>query len=77
MTMSEHHNQLVQEIRTFFFLFFFGSGERQEEWKEPLHDWRDYTALMYENTPWQAILEVNGAHIILFFFIVNPQLADI
>ena len=52
-------------------------GEGQEQWKEPLHDWRDHTAVICENTPWQAILGGQGMHIILFFFTANPQPADI
>lgn len=69
MKVSEHHNQLVQQISMFF------CGEGQEQWKEPWHDWRDHTAVTYENTPRQGILRGKGTHIILFF-IVNPQPAD-
>lgn len=70
-TVSEHHGQLVPTNKHFFF------GEGKEQWKEPLHDWRDHTAVIYENTPRQAILRGKGAHILFFFIIVNPQLADI
>lgn len=68
--VSEHHGQLVQQISTFF------AEKGRSSGKSP-YDWRDHTAAMYENTPWQAILRGKGAHIILFFFIVNPQLAEI